>query len=71
MTTYHFTDTVTVGDVYLSLSAKGASSGLCIFKDCSDCKLRAVCGTNNASTRLKAALKLAPNLLTNFPELGV
>lgn len=76
-TTYHLidkfqlTDTVVAGDVYLSLSPNEENGGLCIFMSCPDCKLRTVCGASSDSTRLKTALKLAPNLLTNFPELGV
>ena len=76
-TTYHLidtlqpTDTITLGDVYLPLSSKAVTDGLCVFIGCSDCKLKAICSANNDSTRLKTALKLDPNLLTNFPELGV
>lgn len=75
--TYHLidtlqpTDTITVGDVYLPLSSKEVNGGLCVFISCSDCKLKAICSASSDSTRLKTALKLAPNLLTNFPELGV
>lgn len=76
-TTYHLidtlqpTDTITLGDVYVPLSSTAATSGLCVFIGCSDCKLKTICGASSDSTRLKTALKLAPNLLTNFPELGV
>lgn len=75
-TNYHIidefqpTDTICVGDVYLPLS-DNAVAGSCNFIDCSECKLKLLCELNDDSERLIEALKLAPNLLTNFPELGV
>ena len=64
------TDTICIGDVYLPLS-NDAVSGSCTFTDCDDCKLQRLCNSNDDAERLKIAFKLFPNLLTNFPELGV
>ena len=64
------TDTICVGDVYLPLS-NDAISGSCTFIHCDDCKLQHLCNSNDDAERLQLASKLFPNLLTNFPELGV
>ena len=72
-TNYHIidefqpTDTICVGDTYISLQ----NGGICLFTACTDCAVNNICDAKTNEARLKAAVKLAPNLLTNFPELGV
>lgn len=68
--TFQPTDTVCVGNVYLPLS-DNATPGSCTFMDCSDCKLEKLCTSNDDAERIQIASKFFPNLLTNFPELGV
>lgn len=76
-TTYHIVDklrkssTITFGHVYVTLTSKEANTH-CPLKDCDKCHFTHVCDhTNDNSARLTEILKLAPNLLTNFPELGI
>ncbi len=40
------------------------------FTDCPDCLLRHIC-LEDVEDRLNAAVKLFPEILENFPELGV
>lgn len=76
-TNYHIidefqpTDTICVGDTYISLSVEEQNGGICLFTACTDCAVNSLCDAKTNEARLKAAVKLAPNLLTNFPELGV
>lgn len=76
-TTYHIVDklskssTITFGHVYVTLTSKETDTH-CPFKNCHKCQFTHVCDcTSNDNARLTEILKLAPNLLTNFPELGV
>lgn len=75
-TNYHIiddfepTDTLIAGDVYKCIFIT-ENGGLCLFTNCADCAVTAICGADTNEDRLKATIKLAPNLLTNFPELGV
>lgn len=75
-TNYHIiddfkpTDTLIAGDVYKCISIT-ENGGLCLFTSCADCAVATICGVTTNEDRLKATIKLAPNLLTNFPELGV
>ena len=59
-------DSFNYGDVYVPLEHE--SESFCLGIACKDCSLRGLC---DSSDRLASLLKLAPNLLTNFPELGV
>lgn len=59
-------DSFNYGDVYVPLERENES--FCLGTTCKDCSLRDLC---DSSDRLASLLKLAPNVITNFPELGV
>ena len=75
--TYHiidkFTSDVLINPthIFVMTSSDGDdSSHLCGTLDCSDCILRSIC-CYDVEDRLDAAVKLFPEILENFPELGV
>ena len=76
-TNYHIidefqpTDTICFGDTYITLFANELNGNICLFTACANCAVNNLCDAVTDEARLKAAVKLVPNLLTNFPELGV
>ena len=75
--TYHiidkFTSDVLINPTHIFVmtsSDEYDNSHLCGTLDCSDCLLRHVCA-EDVEDRLDAAVKLFPEILENFPELGV
>ena len=78
--TYHIIDdfypddVLRFGDVYIrlnSISKHNKTEYFCnILENCDNCAVREVCSNDN-SDRFNAILKLAPDLLTNFPELSI
>ena len=75
--TYHiidkFTSDVLINPTHVFVmtnSHEDESSHLCGILDCNDCILRSIC-YHDIEDRLDAAVKLFPEILENFPELGV
>ena len=76
-TNYHIvdklrkSDTITFGDVYVTMTGQEETSH-CPFGDCTKCYFTNICNhPDDHNKRLYEILKLAPNLLTDYPELGV
>ena len=75
--TYHiidkFTSDVLINPTHIFVmtsSDENDNSHLCGTLDCSDCQLSHIC-YHDAEDRLDEAVKLFPEILENFPELGV
>lgn len=75
--TYHiidkFTSDVLINPTHIFVmtsSDENDNSHLCGALDCSDCQLRHIC-YHDAEDRLDEAVKRFPEILENFPELGV
>ena len=75
--TYHiidkFTSDVLINPTHVFVmtnSDEDDSDHLCGTLDCSDCLLRHIC-VDDVEDRLDAAIKLFPEILETFPELGV
>lgn len=75
--TYHiidkFTSDVLINPTHIFVmtnSHEDDNSHLCGTLNCSDCVLRSIC-YHDVEDRLNAAVKLYPEILENFPELGV
>ena len=75
--TYHiidkFTSDVLINPTHIFVmtnSHENDNSHLCGTLDCSDCVLRSIC-LHDVEDRLDAAVELFPEILENFPELGV
>ena len=76
-TNYHIvdklrkSDTITFGDIYLTMTVQEESIH-CPFIGCAKCYFTNICEhTDDNNKRLDEILKLAPNILTNYPELGI
>lgn len=75
--TYHiidkFTSDVLINPTHIFVmtnSDEDDSDHLCSTLDCSYCALKTIC-YHDLENRLDAAVKLFPEILENFPELGV
>ena len=75
--TYHiidkFTSDVLINPTHvfvMTSSDENDNSHLCGTLDCSDCVLRSIC-YHDLEDRLDEAVKLFPEILDTFPELGV
>lgn len=75
--TYHiidkFTSDVLINPTHIFVmtsSDEDDISHLCGTLNCSDCVLRSIC-YHDVEDRLNAAVELFPEILENFPELGV
>ena len=75
--TYHiidkFTSDVLINPTHvfvMTSSDENDNSHLCGILNCSDCLLKHIC-YHDVEDRLNAAVELFPEILENFPELGV